>query len=183
MGGKGTNAVGFFGGGILSSDKQCLFRFLQQHFSVFDPLFIGVVRPWFLPVCREEVDPVCWSPIGQDILSHWHLLEIIMLFCRWENQVENWDKHVCISPVGIFHHMDRTLSWRSSQNRTWSISRIGMMFLGPPQRKIAENFHHKMVQKGLELEFLDQNYLFLAEYFLSGIGGGVPPTPLNEKSG
>ena len=102
-----------------------------SHISILNSLFIGVVRPRFLPVCRKEVDPVCWSPVGQDILSHWHLLEIIMLLCRWENQVENWDKHVCISPAGMFHHMDRTQSWRSSQSRTWSISRIGRLYLGP----------------------------------------------------
>ena len=31
----------------------------------------------------------------------------------------------------MFRHMDRTPSWRSSQNRTWSISRIGRWYLGP----------------------------------------------------
>ena len=44
-----------------------------QHFSVLDPLLVGVVRPWFFPVCHEEVDSVCWSPILQGIFTHWHL--------------------------------------------------------------------------------------------------------------
>ena len=39
----------------------------------------------------------------------------------------------------------------------------------------------KWSKKGLELAFLDQIYLFLVNFFLSGIGG-YPPPPLNGKS-
>ena len=42
----------------------------------------------------------------------------------------------------------------------------------------AENCHLKMVQKGLNIEFLDQK-LLLAKFFLSGIAGYPPP--LNGK--
>ena len=94
-------------GGILSSDRQFLFCFLQQHFSVLDPLFIGVVRPWFLPVCSEEVDSVCWSPIGQYILSHWHLLEIIMLFAGERTRLKNKTK----TSMFAYHQLRCSVIW------------------------------------------------------------------------
>ena len=92
MGGKGKDNCCRIWGESSRVVSSVYFTFFND--SVLNPLFIGVVRPWFLPVCSEEVDSVCWSPIGQDILSHWHLLEITMIICRWENQVENRDKHV-----------------------------------------------------------------------------------------
>ena len=39
-----------------------------------------------------------------------------------------------------------------------------------------------MVQKGLESSLLDQEYLFFAEFFLSGIGGYPPPPNLDKKN-
>ena len=47
----------------------------------------------------------------------------------------------------------------------------------PPLKKIAKKIH-KMVQKALRIEFLDQKYLFLEIFFLSEIDGFSPP-PLN----
>ena len=106
--------------------------------SVLNPLFIGVVRPWFLPVCSEEVDSVYWSPIAlvetsspMGTFQGAHMI-LRMLICCFRDKVRSkLEQTYCMSPVGMFHHKGRTQSWRSSQSRTWSISRIGRWYLGP----------------------------------------------------
>ena len=60
----------------------------------------------------------------------------------------------------------------------WAQCLFFLTFLGNLSNT-AENFHLKMVQKGLNIEFLDQK-LFLAKFFLSGIAG-FPPPPLTEN--
>ena len=52
----------------------------------------------------------------------------------------------------------------------------------PPYQKIGKKIPRKMGQKGAKISvFLAKNRCFLADFFLSGIGGYPPPHPLTEN--
>ena len=89
--------------------------------------------------CKTLVPPrLSWGSRPRLLVSHWSRHPLPLAPFRDYNdylQVREpgWKSRqaCCISPVVMFHHKDRTLSWRSSQSRTWSISRIGRWYLGP----------------------------------------------------
>ena len=89
--------------------------------------------------CKTLVPPrLSWGSRPRLLVSHWSRHPLPLAPFRDHNAIlqvrePGWKSRqaCCISPVGMFHHMDRAPSWRSSQSRTWSISRIGRWYLGP----------------------------------------------------